>query len=276
MSFRFRKLYADVVGDDGTVCIVYVSWLVAWGLRARYAAVELYAPDGRREILRARRAPRLEPERVASDLRLHIDLAEGPFCLRFEPEAGPWAPAPADGMRGLRWSVLCARAQAVAVWPRGGREPLHGVGYADAVALDRAPRRLGLRRLEWGRVHLGDESVVFTRLSTRRGLAWGRAARWHRGAWEARETDVTLHPDPRGLAVSLADGGAAPTRLHLRPVRTLHDGPAFDAERIRSPLTRALAVRFAGRAAETRWLSRSARDGEERAPGTALHERVHF
>lgn len=278
MRFRFRKLYADLVSEDGAVCIVYVSRLDAWGLRARQAAIELYRPDGTREIVSARRAPRLDLERLGSNLRLELDVPEGPFRLCFEPEAGPWEPAMGlRGLRGLRWRVLCARARAVGVWPRGHRDPLHGVGYADLVALDHPPRRLGLERLDWGRVHLERETIVFTRLSTRRGLVWGRAARWRRGAWRPEEGDATLEPDARGLALRLADGRATPARLYLRPERTLHDGSAFDPVRIPSPFTRALTMALAGRVDEARWLSRADGDVPEGgARGSALHERVDF
>lgn len=275
MRFRFRKLYADVVAEDGTVGIVYLSWLEAWGLRTRYAAIELYRPDGRREILSARRAPRLDLERLGSNLRIELDLPEGPFRLCFEPEAGPWEPAVAP--QGLRWRVLCARARAVGVWSCGDRDPLRGVGYADLVALDHPPRRLGLERLDWGRVHLERETVVFTRLSARRGLVWGRAARWRGGAWRPEEGDATLEPDRRGLALRLADGRATPTRLYLRPERTLHDGSAFDPVRIPSPVTRALTIALAGRVHERRWLSRA--DGDVPPDGarrSALHEQVDF
>lgn len=277
MRFRFRKLYADLVAEDGTVCIVYVSWLDAWVIRARYAAVEVYGQDGGREILRARHAPRLDPERTGPDLRLDLHLPEGPFRLRFESVAGPWEPAPAIAAGALRWSVLSARARAVASWPGGTRADLHGVGYSDAVALDRPPRTLGLERLDWGRIHLEDETLVFTRLSTRRGLVWGRAARWRGGASDPEESDVALEPDARGLGLRIADGHAAPASLHLHPLRTLHDGLAFDATRIASPWTRAWTAALAGRTVETRWLSSAARSAERSvARGVALHERVYF
>src|SRR5207244_12700079 len=46
MTFRFRKLYADVVSDDGTVTIVYLTWLELWGARFASAGVERYGSDG--------------------------------------------------------------------------------------------------------------------------------------------------------------------------------------------------------------------------------------
>lgn len=277
MRFRFRKLYADVVAEDGTVCIIYVSRLEAWGLRVEHAAVERYGPNGEREIVRARCAAPLEPERAGPDLRLRLELPQGPFLLRYEAELGPWEPALAAELDGLRWSVRAARARAVARWPGGGGRELHGLGYADAVVLERPPRSVGLRRLDWGRGHLDGETVVFTRLSTRRGLEWARAARWRPGARQPEESDLAIEPGPRGLALRLRDGSAAPeARLCLRPVSTLHDGPAFDAARIPSRFMRAAAVALAGRVVETRWLSRAAWGDGDGAGARAVHEHIRF
>lgn len=277
MRFRFRKLYADLVADDGAVCIVYVSWLETWGLRVESAAVELYGPKGTREILRARAVAGLDPEQAGPDLRLRLELPEGRFLLRYEAEAGSWEPAPPADLDGLRWSVRAARARAVASWTGGRRRELHGLGYADAVALDRPPRSLGLERLDWGRAHLDGETVVFTRLSTRSGLEWARAARWRPGARQPDETDLDLEPRSRDLALRLHDGAPGSNAcLRLRPIRTLHDGPAFDAARLPSPLARSLATALAGRVVETRWLSGAAWDDGACGGALAVHEHVRF
>ncbi|HSU40653.1 MAG TPA: hypothetical protein VLJ38_13835, partial [Polyangiaceae bacterium] len=78
VTYAFEKLYADLVTADGTVCIVYVAWTELFGVRRQTAGVELYTPDGRREVMHARAAVEL-PELDAPEWRLRLELPSGPF-----------------------------------------------------------------------------------------------------------------------------------------------------------------------------------------------------
>src|SRR5437773_9886988 len=71
MTFRFRKLYADVVSDDGTVTIVYLTWLELWGARFASAGVERYGSDGGRDVQHAPpQAGQFNPDSVGDGTRV--------------------------------------------------------------------------------------------------------------------------------------------------------------------------------------------------------------
>jgi len=78
MTFRFRKLYADVVSDDGTVTIVYLTWLELWGARFASAGVERYGSDGGREVQHARpQAWQFNPDSVGDGWGVRLELPRG-------------------------------------------------------------------------------------------------------------------------------------------------------------------------------------------------------
>src|SRR5437016_12792441 len=93
MTFRFRKLYADVVSDDGTVTIVYLTWLELWGARFASAGVERYGPDGSRDVQHARpQAWEFRPHPVGDAWRPRHDAPRRGFDLRYQPVLSTWRP----------------------------------------------------------------------------------------------------------------------------------------------------------------------------------------
>lgn len=274
MTFRLRKLYADVVSGDGTVTVAYLTWLEAWGARFASAGVERYGPDGRRSVLHAQPpTSEFDPDSVRDGWRVGLELVGGGALeLRYDRALGPWRPPGPPPHPAMVWRVLIPRAVVAGCWSGPG-EPggLCGTGYCDWVELRAAPRLLGMRLLRWGRLHLPSETIVFSQLSFGSGHSWSRAARWH-GAESQPSDGVVVALDETG-GVRIDPGGAEP--LALFAIRLLHDGPAFD--RVRLPTAGLhLAVRVvAGSLQERRWLARSAESSRPGA-GWCLHEVVRF
>src|SRR5262249_9688661 len=147
VTYAFDKLYADLVADDGTVCIVYLTRTEIFGTRHATATVELYTPNGKREVVHARRAPAI-PDLDAGAWTVELDVPGGPFRIVHTPRAGGFTPAGSPA--ALTWAVTAACADVEARWlGDAGRGVLRGRGYADRVTLHRIARRLGLRRVDW-------------------------------------------------------------------------------------------------------------------------------
>lgn len=281
MSVSFRKLYADLVTEDGVVCVAYLAWLRAGGRTVSMGGVELYQPDGRREISRAVLGPaRVSFRRSERGLQLRLRLREGRFVLRHENALEPWTPAGAPPAPDLAWSVEVPRATASASWPDSGRPALAGLGYADWVEIHRIPRRLRLAGLAWGRCHLPAATVVFTEVAFHRSPAWRRGAVWQHGepAGGAPQEwpDFRLDPREGGRELQLLGPRGAPGPVvEIAGERDLHAGPALDGSRFPSSAERLLVRALAGPVAEVRRLG-LARPATDHGVGWALHEQVRF
>lgn len=268
-----RKLYADVAADDGSVAVVYMGWCDAGPVHTAYGALESYSPDGRRTVLHGR-VPGESAIRRLKDGRewlISLELGEGVLHLRYREALSPWQPRGPRAHPGVNWSVLVPRAKALLAYEtRGGTVRLEGTGYADRVELDRPPRLLGLRSLQWGRMHLPGGTIVFDVLRMKDRAPWMRAAGWsgQERLWESSD----LHPSWAAETLRVATPDAHAT---ISTERVLHRGPALDEERFPRRLERWLSRAGSGPAQETRWLGR-ARDADDGSSGWALHELVSF
>jgi hypothetical protein len=280
LSFKFRKLYADLVTDGGDVCVAYLAWLQIWRWRTAFAGLELYWADGRREVIRATRSPTEEDilhGKRAFEVRL--ELPEGPFVLSYEDVLPAWDPGHVVPSQALSWSVGVPRGEVVARWLHDSERPvLFGRGYTDWVEINRPPRRLGLRQLEWGRVHLPDVALVFNSVRFGSGPGWMRAAEWSERAGTAEWHALRLETQRNSTRLSLpARRWGSGRCVIMEHHRTLHRGPALDAARFPRVLERLGTHALTGLTQETRWLSRvQAPDYGSGATAWALHERVRF
>ena len=118
--------------------------------------------------------------------------------------------------------------------------------------------------MRWGRAHLPGATWVWDEVEAADG-AWRAAAVFDGTGARQDAADLSLREDDTGCSVAMAG-----ETLTLEPVRTLHEGAAFDAARFPNPLERAAARLWAGRVMERRRLSRLG-DG-----GWAVHEDVRF
>lgn len=265
---RLRKLYVDLVTADGSVCIAYSSTLELGGLRLAPAGIELYRADGTRQVLRGR-----------TDLACHAAPAPDALTsLRFAAPDGPWEVAiaceqhefrPVDAPPGLTWSVVAARARVRLTTARGG--VLEGVGYADWVDLSRLPRRLGLARLEWGRVHLQGGTAIFTHVAFTSGRAWSAATLWPRCGDSTPCRRWSLGP---ATADGTRDLDLDGCEISFGPGRVLHGGEAIDGARFPRRVERTLSRLAAGPVSETRWVCPASSTAF--GAGWGVHESVHF
>ncbi len=270
MSFRFQKLYADLVGEDGTVCITYLAWLDVLGSRSTYAGLELYSPDGSREVLRAR--PR---SHVVDDTGIEIELEVpgGTFRLRQRSLHHAWVPSGRTAHPAIDWSVVTARAESEGdLRTDARRSRWRGTGYADWVEVRRPTRMLGLGLLQWGRLHLPDETIVFNGVRLRSGQQWKRVARWSAAGAQEEADFAVRHADG---AMMLVLPSADPRPVHVVDGRTLHSGDPIDPQRFPGIFERTLSSVITGRALEDRQVGRARRPGA-RASGWAVYETVRF
>jgi hypothetical protein len=284
--YRLEKLYVDLIAEDRTVCIGYWTLSELFGKPLLQGMVESFWPDGRHEVVRARPASMPPPPLLSSSMRpapslraplptreapLRLRLPEGEMTWEFDAKHGSVSPTRIG--RSLDWSVEFARARVIVSWPGlSGRPTLRGVGYADRVRLARLPRRLGLSSLRWGRVHLPDETLVFTSVRFRSGDGWSEAISWSSGSRKLSLPRFEIRDLHESALLELPGRS-----LTLRSVRVLHDGPAIDAGRFPHVFERLSVRTLAGPTRETRWLARAERpDRRPGGEGWAIHERVLF
>ncbi len=282
MGFCFRKLYADLVTEDGTVCITYLAWVEAWGLRSAFGGVELYSPAGTREVLRARPPAALPvPGGDGLPVELRLEFPDGAFTLLYEPVHPPWTPVGAAPLPGLDWSVRVPRGTVRGRWSGAlARPDLTGTGYVDWVELRRPTRWLGVRELEWGRVHLPESTLIFTGVRSRSDAWWRRVAHWPDLGYGAPLVMDDFDRADRENAVRIAfprqDGPVLPDFV-LQPERVLHGGSAIDPARSPGFFERLAFRLVTGPSDETRWISRARlAEGADTIAGVALHEVVRF
>jgi hypothetical protein len=260
--FRYRKLYTDLVTDQGSVCVGYASWLSVFGYELCSAGFELYPSQGERCVVRAR-GP-VSVVRRDDQLSLSFDTDKGAFSIALQgaPACGHTAPLSLSG--ALTWQVLLTNARAHALGAGDACE-LHGTGYADLVEMTRPPRSLGLSRVEWGRGHAGGESFVFTQASFRDGRIFQSALRDGTSV-----TELELTRAGKGDLDVLLAGEA----ISLHDRRVLHRGSALDSARFPARGERALARLCSGPVEETRWLAQATFPSG--ASALALHEHVRL
>ena len=263
--YEFQKMYADVVAPDGTVCVVYQTWvrlLRAWHARS---GIELYRPDGTRTVLigeGAAEPPPLDAPVARCPMSLRVD--GGSFELALDEDHGGFEPGPA--CPGLEWSVKLGAARMRA---RGPGIDIAGCGYVDLVRLTRATRFLGLRELGWGRTHAGPATLVWTALDFVDGTRWCAGAWWEGNRSQHGGVEVELDGRGRGSVV------VADRPISIVPVRVIHDGDAFDRERIPALADRLVTRAIGGATHQVRWQGQ-ATDLRSRQSGDALYERVRF
>lgn len=266
-AYEFRKLYADVVDDSGRVAVLYLTYVRLAGVWSGRASVELYTPDGQRTLMHATEpAALIDTNAALTDIPSEVSLPNGVFRLELEPALGAWQPARPPPADALHWHVMAARTGALARWPGG---ELSGVGYVDWVHITKPTRLLGLHELLWGRAHLPDRTVVFEHLTTVGGNQWDVGIEWHLDESAPRKLAGPVRLDAGGHGLIPLSGES----LKLTPDRVLHDGDAFDPERVPRVVDRLACEMLGGRTTETRWLGRAHLGG---VVAPCLYERVRF
>jgi hypothetical protein len=266
-AYEYRKVYADLVTPEGEVLVVYLNYVKVGGVWTARASVELYQPTGERTLHHGVDHPTLvDIDTPATELPLTVQLADGHFTLELDPVLGPWRPPTPTPAEGLTWGIKAVRTNARAQW---GDRSWEGTGYVDYVQITRPTRLLGLSHLTWGRVHLPDRTVVIEHIDTDSGARWDTGVEWVLGEDAPRVLDRPARLTPEGHGeVDLHD-----RELTLTPQRVLHDGNAFDAERVPRRIDRWFCEIIGGPTHETRWIGTARLGGDERL---ALYESVRF
>lgn len=265
-AYEYRKIYADCVTPDGDVCVLYLNYVRMAGIWTARASVELYSPDGHRQLVHGTGSPELvDADTPVDALPLDVEVPGGRFRMTLEPELGEWRPPPSP-VPALTWCVKAVRTRARVEW---NDRTWDGTGYVDFVQLTRPTRLLGLRNLRWGRVHLPDRTVVIEHIDTTQLEHWDVGVDWRVGEARPRALHAPARLDDDGHgAVGLRTG-----TLTLQPLRVLHEGNAFDAERVPRRIDRWACEAIGGPTHEVRWYGTARLNGDA-AP--ALWEAVRF
>lgn len=274
MPFEFRKVYLDLITEQGEVCVLYLSWVRFFQRWHAQASLEIYEPGGERTVVHALDTPPLvDPERGLDQLPVALTIPGGKLELEVRTIHDAWAPAVPSPVPELKWSIGALRTHTtIALNTDTGVRTYRGDGYLDFVTLTRATRRLGLRSLRWGRAHMFECSLAFTALDLQDGR------RWFVGVTQ-------LHGRPArsygNLNVELSDGagmvrfGTGGQILRMENPALLHAGSAFDPVRIPNLLHRQVCLAVGGPHHEQRWHC-EARVDASHGTGRALHEIVWF
>ena len=272
--FKLSKIYFDLVTEDGTVVIAYVTDVRALGARLAPAGVERYSPDGQRFVRTGRASLSLASEPDVDSLScVDFDFGDARYRLEVAPQLGGFAP-PHSSQLGFRWSCKLARYSGQLRRLDRAEPVLSGDGYADFVELTGLPRALGMRRLQWGRVHLPEQTLVYTELERASGPAFAGAS-----LWAARERqplgELCITYDGTGQRTTLVDPGGR-VFLSLTPERVLHSGTATDRRRFPSAVEQLFYRLVGGAMREQRWVSRATCGAGSGQVGWAVHELVEF
>jgi hypothetical protein len=265
----FDKLYADLVAPDGSVYVLYLASFDLLGGRLRFAELETYPPRSQRRVYTARPST-AHRTTLASDEALDVSLESslGRFHFQSTPLNGGFVPR--DTPRsGLEWSVYMGRSEAQLELPAAlGGGSVSGTGYVDHLRVEQPTLRRGLRTLDWGRAHLSNSSIVWTRLRFSDGDVWDQFARWTALGTGAESGPLTPSEDLALAQIETAGGSIASERV-------LHEGGAIDSSRLPVAPVRWLLRAAAGRTHQRRCLTRISEPGQP-GSGWGIHESVFF
>ena len=274
--FSVRKLYVDAVDERGTLWIFYFAELRLGFLRQRLAGAETYPCAGGASCRRAVGDPdwpAIEPgDRLLS---FRMQLEDGPLEFSAVSLLPPWTPGGPELPLPIRWQVVAPRLDARLRLP-GSAAPLRAAGYCDFVEIRGLPRWLGLRRVEWGRVHGADQTFVFTSIARRGGAPWRRAALLQANHAPVEASAFALDESADGARLHL-ENWPGPADFTLGNESVLRDGDTMDERRFPAPGERLFYRWVTGAARERRWTG-SARLGRTPCASAraAVHESVDF
>jgi len=274
MPFEFRKVYIDLITEQGEVAVLYLSWVRFFQRWYAQASLEIHEQGGRCTLIHAEDTPPLvDPTRGLDQLPVALTIPGGKLELHVQPIHDAWEPAVPSPVPELTWSLGALRSNTtITLNTDSGTRQLRGEGCVDFVTITKATRKLGLRSLRWGRAHMFERSLAFTALE----LADDR--RWFVGVTRLHGRDARSYGN---LTLQLKDGegmvrfGSGGQHLRFSKPTLLRSGSAFDAARFPNLLQRQACQAVCGAHEERRW-SCQAKVDNAHGVGTALHEIVWF
>ena len=284
MLFKFDKLYCDIITPEGDVGIGYITSSRLGFLNRPACSFEWYPVGGERKVYQA---VKMKPPFPLSDqgdfsILMDLDQGESSLRLRYKSAEDPFDPETrkSQGLTDhLVWTIRTPRAKALLdLKGPGGDYKFTGEGYADRMVMTTLPRKVPLKKLQWGRLHFNDgHTVVFTDVVFENGQTWQSYLRINQKKDQRLNGDNFLLTETPGGASRILQLPGNEGRYELKTIRILHNGPALDKERVPSSLERSLSRMLSGDIQETRFYSQilSTR-GRARKLGFALHEYVTF
>ena len=155
--FELSKWYADCVGEQGNVAILYHAELRLGRLPIHYESLLLKDRDS--------------PSRVWYSLRSNSPPSVEGSCIQWQSPKwqarGTWNKLGTahyevlfkSDSGSLEWNCLAPRASST--MQIGSGDPFPGWGYAEHLRLSVAPWRLPIRRLRWGRFVNATDALVW-------------------------------------------------------------------------------------------------------------------
>lgn len=258
--FFARRLYADLVTSDGTVVVMHVNWVRIGGVPSGRASVAIHRPDGFTRVMHGTGSP---PTPLPDGgFRYVVTRPDG--CALTLEHAGPvdWRLPRTSVARQLTWHVSVASAPATFT---EDDETLTGTGYADCLEFGTAPRKLGVRSLHRGRVHVPDRAVAFLAAEFA-DSDFRLVGDWSITGLKLTEVTPFVHAGDTHLRAPFGF-------LRLEPLQMLHSGGPLD---VPNRVVRSAAQALHGPATEARWVSR-ALPAEGKGPtGIAVHDVLSY
>jgi hypothetical protein len=245
---QVTKWYLDCVDDGGNVAILY--WLrIGWGFAAFTFVSTLHYREG--ECIARSRLARAAPPRVDGDV---LRWRSGELFAEMRRRAPAMSASLLDGI--VHWRCELPAADALI---RIGDTVVRGRGYAEVLSIARAPWRLPIEELRWGRFTGERSSVVW--------IDWRGSHPLTYVACDGRRAETVTVDDDH----ILFDGRG----VTMEDRKVLRDAPLGETLEDVPLLARVLPRRLTVMQ-ECKWRSRGTLSGADADHGWCIHEVVRF
>jgi hypothetical protein len=303
IPFYLKKWYFDLITPEGDALYFYFITARVAGFAEGMVSAHLLKGEGQ-EVRANEKTPFAAADATGS-LRLgrhafvfgggkveaRMEFKNLSLDLVYSPRLEPWWPTERGVLLtrksrisgDLRWHVPVPSAGVEGVISVGAvRKRVAGDGYLDVVETVIPPWRLPLAELQWGRVHLPGQTVVFNQIKTRQDeliqnilLTETRPGSESGQRPALDEQSFTLQAGPHDAMMSVRrEGGFG---LLLTDPKVIEKSPVVTAERFRLKSVRRLLDWVTGNPQEKKMVSRARLEfNGKTTSGEALHERVSW
>lgn len=257
-KFHFTKWYADCVGLNGDVVILYCG-IVRWrAITLRYASVLEAAPGQQPAVRYSLKKSPMPVEQGTAIQWQSNSLGINGVWERLDP---PFETKVYESSEGaLKWHCLHPRSQAAVTL--GGGKVVQGLGYVERLEMTLPPWKLPIHELRWGRFLSASDSLVW--------IDW-------KGSYSCR---IVLHNGCSTRATNIDDGEIALTgngRLRIDAGDLLRKGALGETALAIIPGLRRLFPSKILNVQECKWRSRAElRCADSLSSGWAIHEVVKW
>ena len=257
-KFRLTKWYADCVGHDGDVVILYCG-IARWrAITLRYTSV-LEAGSGRKTVVRYSLRRSTMPAKRGTSIRWQSNsLGIMGVWERLDPPFETEVYKSSEGV--IKWHCLHPRSRASI--NLGCTKAVQGLGYVERLDMTLAPWTLPIQELRWGRFLNDSNSLVW--------LDW-------KGSYTCR---LVLQNGILGRATVIDDDGITlngNSGLRLTERDVLRNGALGRTALAIIPGLKRFFPSKILKVRECKWRSRGElRRGDSRSSGWAIHEVIRW